>query len=270
MENKKILCSENIDLIGNESNKETKDKNDKIILPIKILINPSQIEESENNNYIKENKIKINNNNKDSKSRFDIKKPFSQNFSCNKSKNGLLGKKRKNKISNQTNNHKKTNSRKINAVKNAKIKNIDNSIELINNFPCSNHENKLNIPQDLSFRLCECCECEEKKENKKMDIVEKIRKSIDKSKNESSSKKINTLWINWINEVITSSNENEINENNNTSENKLYTSKSSTNHQLKSDKIFKINEDLKKNRDHNCISCIRNIAKIKTNNALFG
>ena len=60
-----------------------------------------------------------------------------------------------------------------------------NLIELINNFPCFNYENKLNIPQDLSFRLCEYCEYEEKKENKKIDIVEKIRKSIDKSKNES-------------------------------------------------------------------------------------
>jgi hypothetical protein len=266
MENKKILCNENIDLIDNEFNKETKDKNDKIILPIKILINPSQIEESKNNKYIKENKIKINNN-KDFKSSIDIKKPFSQNFSC-KSKNVLLGKKRKNKISNLTNNQKKENSRKINAVKNAKIKTINNSIELINNFPGSNHENKnkLNIPHDLSFRLCKC---EEKKENKKLDIVEKIRKSIDKAKNESSSKKINKLWINWINEVIASSNEKE-NEINNISENKLYTNKSSTNLQLKSDKISKMNEDLKKNREHDCISCIRNIAKIKTNNGLFG
>ena len=86
-------------------------------------------------------------------------------------------------------------------------------------------------------------------------ITEKIRRSLDKKKTDSSSKKINIDWINWINEVISSSNENKINKNNNIYKNKQQPFLSP-----------KTNEDLKKNFSYDSL---KNIAKIRSNNQFF-
>ena len=270
MKDKKILIDENIDITDNKSKKQTKENNNKNIILIKILIAPSIIDESEKNkNHIEntiytnenenevEDKSKDKDNNKKYESYICIKKNLSQNLSFEQPKNGLLlGKKRKNIDINHTKIHKQSNLRKTNLLKKVKNNNANNSIQIINDIPNyyfnSNflNEKSQNISSNLSLRLNE-----EKREMKKMDITEKIRRSLDKKKTDSSSKKINIDWINWINEVISSSNENKINKNNNIYKNKQQPFLSP-----------KTNEDLKKNFSYDSL---KNIAKIRSNNQFF-
>lgn len=202
-----------------------------IIIPIKILLTPTQIKEKENNKDSNENLIY----NKEI-SYCDLKDNnyISPNLSCqiyqenddiNKKLDILLGKKRI--IKNSYN------------YLNQKNKNIKNIKKKINDYQYNSKYSKKIINTISPHKLLN-----EKKE-KKINIFEKVKKYKAKNneKEESSPKRINKCWINWINEVISLINDNNTNDKNCKKEKFLLVSLSENKNDVPSKDISNINDD---------------------------
>ena len=173
-----------------------------IIIPIKILIKPTQIKEKENNKDNNENLIY-------NKEIFycDLKKNnyMLPNFSCqiyqenddiNKKLDTLLRKKRiiKNSYNylNQNNKNIKNTKKKINDYQYNIKGNSKKSKKIVNTIS----------PHKLH---------NEKKQKKNKYIIDNSKNN---EKEESSLKRINKCWINWINEVISLNKDNKTNDKN--------------------------------------------------------